>query len=145
MQVFYTRKYYIKSFDIMYMHKTTAWPAESVNQRRGASQNCPLETKWGVFAPECTGRTYFEGVWGGSTEPFVGAHPDAEGNPVYKYEQVDVGLGYQEGGYFQVFKSDAAECGRLQELKRQRWINKHTEYYRLDFVVYNPNNTGWGK
>jgi len=111
-----------------------------MTQRRGISKPCDVEKKWWVFAPECTGRTYLEGLVGAADKrPFTGAMLDDENQTVYTYEEVDIGAGLKDGGYFQTFTSDPSECQRLAELKRQRWINKHTEYYRLDFVLYNPN------
>lgn len=109
-------------------------------QRRGKTIKCPLKEEWSAFAPECTGRTYLEGIFGNvAKEDFSGSAPDEQGNPVYKYTEFDVGAGIREGGYFEIFKDDPNECQRIEELKRQRWIDKFTEYYRLDFVVYNPN------
>lgn len=110
-------------------------------QRRGKRIDCPLREEWKPFAPECTGRTYIEGTFGNvATEDFRG---QAEGgdanNPVYKYMEFDIGAGIREGGYFELFRDDPSECQRIDELKHQRWIDKFTEYYRLDFVVYNPN------
>jgi len=112
-----------------------------MTQRRGKPSTCPIQKKWWVFAPTCTQRTYVEGLVGAvDKNPFTGALPDDPANPpVYVYEEVDLGVGMKDTGYFQIFGGDPSECARIPELKRQRWINTHTQYYRLDFVVYNPN------
>ena len=108
-------------------------------QRRGKKKGCPLREEWAPFAPECTGRTYLEGSFGDvATEDFRGSG-SGEGTPVFKYMEFDIGAGIREGGYFEIFKDDPNECARIEELKHHRWIDKFTEYYRLDFVVYNPN------
>ena len=109
-------------------------------QRRGKPSECPLGKEWTVFAPICTARTYLQGLFGDvDKEPFEGAMPVDEVPVTYTYSEMDLGAGFKEGGYFQTFAADPSECARLEELKRQRWINRHTQFYRLDLVVYNPN------
>jgi len=51
---------------------------------------------------------------------------DPANPPIYVYEEVDLGVGMKEAGYFQIFGGDPSECARIPELKRQRWINTHT-------------------
>jgi hypothetical protein len=109
-------------------------------QRRGKPSECPLGKKWAVFAPICTGRTFLEGLLGPvDKEQFQGAMPVNNVPVTYAYTEMDVGAGIKEGGYFQTFAADHSECAKMGELKRQRWIDRHTQFYRLDLVVYNPN------
>ena len=106
-------------------------------QRRGKKVRCPLEAKWWIFAPECSGRTYVEGMVGSvSKDAFKGQGPKPV--PTYIYEEIDVGAGVKDAGFFQVIDGPA-DCAKIDELKRQRWINQFTQFYRLDFVLYNPN------
>jgi len=108
-----------------------------MTQRRAKLETCPFaDKKYLIFAPSCAGRTYSEGLAGSVDEsPFLGAANKTE----FVYQSIDT-LGSKEVGYFQMFGLDMqASESQLKLLKQERWINQGTSWYRLDFVVYNPN------
>mmetsp|Transcript_54129 Transcript_54129/g.110435 ORF Transcript_54129/g.110435 Transcript_54129/m.110435 type:complete len:699 (-) Transcript_54129:95-2191(-) len=110
-------------------------------QRRGVREICGFENKdFLVFSEECTKRTYLDGRAGAvSKEPFMGADGETE----YIYEELEAGIpgAYaKDVGFFQNFDNNKEEAIRkMRELRDNRWINAGTQWYRLDFVLYNPN------
>ena len=63
------------------------------------------------------------------------------GLQVYKYEEVDVGFGWKDAGYFQRFNDTNIDAitARLRVLQTNRWVDPATRFLRIDFVTYNPN------
>uniref|UniRef100_A0A6T8KEF1 Uncharacterized protein n=2 Tax=Hemiselmis andersenii TaxID=464988 RepID=A0A6T8KEF1_HEMAN len=119
-----------------------------IAQRRSKRENCNLgNKKWDTFVPfgSCHARTYGESLFGAvDKEPFFSADAKTE----YSYETVEVGLpgsGSFDVGYFQYFDLNQTFAKeKLQELKRQRWLNEGTQWCRIEAVVYNPNLGAFG-
>jgi hypothetical protein len=106
-----------------------------MTQRRIKNNTCTRNAQFSSFAPNCYGELLLEGMvppWDVDTSSFVGK----KSKKVYTWKEKwpwDSGF-YEE---FEHNKTKAKE--RLRQLRDDMWIGPSTQWYRLDFVVYNPN------
>lgn len=106
-----------------------------MTQRRIKNNTCFENRKFKAFAPNCYGELYANGrfpQWNVEKAPFVGG----QSGTVYQWEQ----KWYWDDGYYQNFDQNKTKAKQqLQRLRDDMWLGPATQYYRLDFVLYNPN------
>uniref|UniRef100_A0A7S0E768 Polycystin cation channel PKD1/PKD2 domain-containing protein n=1 Tax=Hanusia phi TaxID=3032 RepID=A0A7S0E768_9CRYP len=109
-------------------------------QRRAKNGTCDALPYLSNFSSECYGSTYFDGTWGNvDTELFIGRDQKS----IYVYESFPSGSPGipSTNGYFQYLPKNYTEAvAKLRELRSNEWINEGTQFYSLDFTVYNSNS-----
>mmetsp|Transcript_46808 Transcript_46808/g.111441 ORF Transcript_46808/g.111441 Transcript_46808/m.111441 type:complete len:812 (-) Transcript_46808:151-2586(-) len=102
-------------------------------QRRAENGSCWSSKAYQQFQSDCYGYTYADGMVGPTDEkPFYGAMSKKE----YKFEQPT----WFDFGYYEIFGENQTKATmQMQRLRDDLWIDKGTQFTRLDFVVYNPN------
>jgi hypothetical protein len=102
-----------------------------VIQRRVREGTCSPSPRFEEFVPMCWGKLNDDNL---DTETFVPmGHPEAQG-----FEFADEGHGVR--GYFVDFDLDRARTvAKLEELKRDRFIDLGTREIDIDFTLYNHN------
>mmetsp|Transcript_12990 Transcript_12990/g.25934 ORF Transcript_12990/g.25934 Transcript_12990/m.25934 type:complete len:803 (+) Transcript_12990:147-2555(+) len=138
LELFYVNRYYNNDFfspvdqsTILQHIKLTG--GFRMMQRRIENGTCWSYDKFVPFQPDCYGEIYFEGTVGPLDRlPFTGVKSGKE----YVFEE----KAWYDYGYFVNFdRNKTAGVEQLKELRRDLWIGKATQFYRLDFVLYNPN------
>jgi hypothetical protein len=119
-------------------------------KRRANNGMCSSPAHLASMTPDCYGKTYLEGSVGDvDTCPFRGncnetvATADLpecrSGKYIYTYKEIGEGL-LKDKGFFETLPSNLSLAVRhLRMLKRDVWINKGTQFVRLDVTIFNSN------
>jgi hypothetical protein len=94
-------------------------------QRRGRLNRCAVAGKYNEFFPFCFPPLYNDARDGPvSKDPFGPYYSPNK----YRYNETDIGAGFDDGGFIVSFPFDLAESKqKLAELKSDRWVDEHTQ------------------